>query len=85
MWFYEICPVAWTLRGIISSQLGDVETMIVEPGIFEGTVKEYLKVSLGLGSGPWTIVSSALALICFSLLFFGVFATSVKLINFQKR
>ncbi|GAY38373.1 hypothetical protein CUMW_036200 [Citrus unshiu] len=50
IWFYYISPVAWTLRGIISSQLGDVETMIVEP-TFRGTVKEYLKESLGYGPG----------------------------------
>ncbi|CAL1368939.1 unnamed protein product [Linum trigynum] len=27
-WYYYICPTAWTLQGIISSQLGDVETMV---------------------------------------------------------
>ncbi|KAK7843637.1 abc transporter g family member 31 [Quercus suber] len=50
IWFYYICPVSWTLRGIISSQLGDVETKIVGAG-FEGTVKEYLEASLGFGPG----------------------------------
>lgn len=82
LWFYYICPIAWTLRGIISSQLGDVETKIVEPG-FEGTVKEYLEVSLGFG--PGMIGISALVLFGFSCLFFGVFAVSVKVLNFQRR
>ncbi|KAL9334049.1 hypothetical protein Peur_074188 [Populus x canadensis] len=30
IWFYHVCPIAWNLRGIITSQLGDVETIIVE-------------------------------------------------------
>ncbi|KAM3362775.1 hypothetical protein P3S68_017629 [Capsicum galapagoense] len=82
IWFYCINPVAWTLRGIISSQLGDVETRITGPG-FNGTVKEYLEVSLGFGPGK--IWWSAVILAGFGLLFFSVFAASVKLLNFQKR
>ncbi|TMW95972.1 hypothetical protein EJD97_008115 [Solanum chilense] len=82
IWFYYISPVAWTLRGIISSQLGDVEEIITGPG-FQGTVKEYLEVSLGFGPG-W-IGWSALILVGFCLLFFTVFALSVKVLNFQKR
>lgn len=74
--------MAWTLRGIISSQLGDVEEIITGTG-FQGTVKEYLEVSLGFGPG-W-IGWSALILIGFCLLFFTVFALSVKVLNFQKR
>ncbi|KAL5580752.1 hypothetical protein UlMin_013194 [Ulmus minor] len=82
IWFYYICPVAWTLRGIISSQLGDVETKIVGPG-FEGTVKEYLEVSLGYG--PGMIGVSVAVLIGFILVFFMSFAVSVKVLNFQRR
>ncbi|RWR92141.1 ABC transporter-like protein [Cinnamomum micranthum f. kanehirae] len=82
IWFYYICPVAWTLRGIISSQLGDVETQIVGPG-FEGSVKEYLEVSLGYG--PGMIGVSVAVLVGFSLLFFSVYAASIKVLNFQKR
>ncbi|PQP96196.1 ABC transporter G family member 31 [Prunus yedoensis var. nudiflora] len=81
IWFYYICPVAWTLRGIITSQLGDVETKM--EGTFQGTVKEYLEVSLGYG--PGMIGVSAAVLVGFCILFFGVFAFSVKLLNFQKR
>jgi len=87
IWFYYICPVQWTLRGIITSQLGDVETKIVGPG-FEGTVKEYLSVTLGYDqkiNGISSVVLSVIVLIAFILLFFGSFAASVKLLNFQKR
>ncbi|KAK4606103.1 hypothetical protein RGQ29_000394 [Quercus rubra] len=82
LWSYYICPIAWTLRGIISSQLGDVETKIVGDG-FEGTVKEYLDYSLGYG--PGMVGVSVAVLIGFCLLFYMVFAISVKVLNFQKR
>nr|DAD28487.1 TPA_asm: hypothetical protein HUJ06_029955 [Nelumbo nucifera] len=82
IWFHYICPVAWTLRGIISSQLGDVETYIVGSG-FEGSVKDYLEVSLGYSSGM--IGVSAAVLIGFCIFFFLVYACSVKFLNFQRR
>ncbi|KAL3530879.1 hypothetical protein ACH5RR_010201 [Cinchona calisaya] len=82
LWYYYICPIAWTLRGIISSQLGDVETKIIGPG-FEGSVKEYIDVTFGYG--PGMIGVSVAVLVGFSILFFGVFAISVKVLNFQKR
>ena len=82
IWFYYISPVAWTLRGIITSQLGDVETIIVGPG-FKGSVKEYLESSLGYG--PGMVGVSVAVLIAFILVFFSVFALSVKVINFQRR
>ncbi|XP_027174773.1 ABC transporter G family member 31 [Coffea eugenioides] len=82
IWFYYICPIAWTLRGIITSQLGDVETKIVGPG-FEGSVKEYIEVTFGYGPGMTGV--SVAVLLGFSVLFFGIFAISVKVLNFQKR
>ncbi|VFQ91364.1 unnamed protein product [Cuscuta campestris] len=82
IWFYYISPVAWSLRGIISSQLGDVETLVAGPG-YEGTVKEYLRISLGYG--PGMVGWSALVLVGFSIVFFSVFAASVKYLNFQRR
>ncbi|KMT19204.1 hypothetical protein BVRB_1g015960 [Beta vulgaris subsp. vulgaris] len=82
IWFYYICPVAWTLRGIISSQLGDVETIIVGEG-FKGSVKKYLDLNYGFGSGM--IGVSAVVLIGFNLLFFCAFLASIRFLNFQKR
>ncbi|KAI3954477.1 hypothetical protein MKW92_053462 [Papaver armeniacum] len=82
LWFYYICPVAWTLRGIITSQLGDVEDHIVGAG-FDGTVREYIQKNLGYG--PGMIGVSAVVLLCFSLFFFGIFAISIKILNFQRR
>ncbi|XP_020113539.1 ABC transporter G family member 51 [Ananas comosus] len=82
IWFYYVCPVAWTLRGIITSQLGDVETRLLGPG-FDGTVKEYLQHYLGFESGMTGV--TILVLAGFSLFFFSVYAASIKYINYQKR
>ncbi|KAL5806630.1 hypothetical protein ACOSQ4_029363 [Xanthoceras sorbifolium] len=82
VWFYYICPVAWTLKGVITSQLGDVEIIIEHPE-FKGTVKEYLDVNLGYG--PGMVGVSAAVLITFCIFFFGIFAFSIKYLNFQKR
>lgn len=82
IWFYYICPVAWTLRGIITSQLGDVQARIVGPG-FDGTVQEFLEESLGFQQGMAGVTVAVL--IGFSLFFFAVYATSIKVLNFQRR
>ncbi|XP_010414331.1 PREDICTED: ABC transporter G family member 31 [Camelina sativa] len=82
IWFYYICPVAWTLQGVILSQLGDVESIIDEP-TFHGTVKEFIE--LYFGYKPDMIGVSAAVLVCFCALFFSCFALSIKYLNFQRR
>ncbi|KAK4780230.1 hypothetical protein SAY87_016336 [Trapa incisa] len=82
IWFYYICPIAWTLRGIITSQLGDVDTKLVGLG-FETSVKGYIESHFGYESGM--IGVSVAVLIGFNLLFFLIFAVSIKALNFQRR
>ncbi|CAI0544493.1 unnamed protein product, partial [Linum tenue] len=81
-WFYYLCPISWTLQGIISSQLGNLESMITGPG-FELTIKEYLKSNFDYG--PEKVGISVAALIAFCFVFFATFAVSLKVLNFQKR
>ncbi|CAO2840837.1 unnamed protein product [Amaranthus hypochondriacus] len=82
IWFYYICPVAWTLQGIISSQLGDVETIIEGDG-FKGSIKEYVDLQYGYGSRMIGI--SAAICIGFAFLFASTFIGSIRFLNFQKR
>ncbi|CAI9303082.1 unnamed protein product [Lactuca saligna] len=35
IWFYYLCPITWTLQGLIGSQLADVEEPIIGPGGFQ--------------------------------------------------
>ncbi|KAM2372267.1 hypothetical protein ACFX1X_047013 [Malus domestica] len=37
VWYYWICPVAWTVYGLIVSQYRDIEETITAPGITPGT------------------------------------------------
>ena len=67
---------------MITSQLGDVTDITIGSG-FKGPVNKYLHDQLGFG--PGMIGVSAVVLIGFCLLFFSVFAVSVKILNFQKR
>ncbi|XP_073062087.1 ABC transporter G family member 31 isoform X2 [Primulina eburnea] len=82
IWFYYVCPIAWTLRGIITSQLGDVETLVIGPG-FEGSVKDFIEARFGYGPGMFGV--TVVVLVGFILFFFSVFAISLKVLNFQKR
>ncbi|KAK9152797.1 hypothetical protein Sjap_000277 [Stephania japonica] len=82
IWFYYICPLSWSLRGIITSQLGDLEDHIVGPE-FNGTIKEYIEENLGYKSGMVGV--SAVVLIAFCVLFFTVYGVSIRILNFQKR
>ncbi|RHN67618.1 putative iron-chelate-transporting ATPase [Medicago truncatula] len=87
LWFHYLCPLSWTLRGILTSQFGDVEDIIEGPG-FKGSVKQYLSVSLGYDetiNGVSSVLISAIVLVFFTMLFFGCFAFSVKVFNFQRR
>ncbi|KAK9150152.1 hypothetical protein Syun_008461 [Stephania yunnanensis] len=75
IWFYYICPLSWSLRGIITSQLGDLEDHIEGPD-FNGTIKEYIEENLGYKSGMVGV--SAVVLIAFSVLFFTVYGISIR-------
>lgn len=82
IWFYYICPFAWTLNGIISSQLGDVDSELNDAN-FHGSVKDFIKSYLGYHHDQ--IGMCVGILVAFSALFFGVFAVSIKVLNFQRR
>ena len=43
-WYYWICPVSWTLYGMITSQFGDVEDMLTDRNV---TAVQYLDYFYG--------------------------------------
>ena len=43
-WYYWICPVSWTLYGMITSQFGDVEEMLTDRNV---TMVQYLDYFYG--------------------------------------
>ncbi|MBA0774776.1 hypothetical protein Gotri_009963, partial [Gossypium trilobum] len=51
VWYYWICPVAWTVYGLIVSQYGDIVDTIKAPGISpDPMVKDYIKDQYGYDS-----------------------------------
>ncbi|CAI5942986.1 unnamed protein product [Closterium sp. NIES-65] len=83
-WFYYINPIAWSLYGLITSQLGNVQDLLTIPGYpVKVTVQQFLDLYLGYQE-QWVGYAS-LILVAFSALFFVVFAVALKVINFQKR
>lgn len=78
-WYFWVCPVSWTLYGLVASQFGDVKDKL-ESG---ESVEEFLRSYFGYRHDFVGIV--AIVLVGFSLLFGLIFAFSIKALNFQKR
>ncbi|KAL2643201.1 hypothetical protein R1flu_010788 [Riccia fluitans] len=83
VWYYWLSPVAWTLYGLISSQLGDVKTTITQAGGVTVTVEEFIESYFGYNH-DWLGYIAA-GLIAFGLVFWGIFVFSIKFLHFQKR
>ena len=84
VWYYWICPVAWTLYGLITSQLGNVETPFYAAGFgAQIAVKDFITSYLGY---KYDWLGNVVA-VCFGFMavFWLVFAFSIKYLNFQTR
>ncbi|XP_057464053.1 pleiotropic drug resistance protein 2-like [Actinidia eriantha] len=82
-WYYWASPVAWTIYGLVTSQLGDNMEPVEIPGAGAIPVKVYLEKYFGYDYDFLGVV--ALAHIGWVLLFFFVFAYGIKFFNFQNR
>ncbi|KAI4381898.1 hypothetical protein MLD38_007920 [Melastoma candidum] len=84
IWYYWICPVAWTVYGLIISQYGDDEGTINVPGMSTPpTIKWYIEHHYGYETsfmGPVAVV-----LVSFGCLFALLYAYCIKHLNFQMR
>ncbi|CAK9229936.1 unnamed protein product [Sphagnum troendelagicum] len=82
-WYYYISPVAWTIYGLVASQLGDIDTNITASGYDKITVKDYLRSYFDFKHSMVGVCAAVL--IGFICLFWLVFASTIKFINFQRR
>ncbi|XP_057978064.1 ABC transporter G family member 29-like [Malania oleifera] len=84
IWYYWICPVAWTVYGLIVSQYGDIEETIKVPGIVpDPTIKWYVEHHFGYSSDFMAPV--AVVLVAFTAFFAFMYAYCIKALNFQTR
>ncbi|GLT88770.1 hypothetical protein SLE2022_067810 [Rubroshorea leprosula] len=81
-WYYSASPVAWTIYGLVTSQVGDKLDKVYVPGEEFVEIKTYLKNSLGFDH--YFLVPVVVAHIGWVLFFF-VFAYGIKFLNFQRR
>ncbi|KAH7427104.1 hypothetical protein KP509_10G030800 [Ceratopteris richardii] len=86
-WYYWLCPTAWTVNGLITSQYSDVhkEIDVTMPNGDMGSqqVSAYLKTTFGFDSNFLGTV--AVVLIVFPVFFALVFTLCVRSLNFQRR
>ncbi|KAF9690091.1 hypothetical protein SADUNF_Sadunf01G0159800 [Salix dunnii] len=84
VWYYWICPVAWTVYGLIVSQYGDVMDTIKVPGRdVDPQIKVYIQEYFGYD--PDFMGQVAAVLISFTVFFAVLFAFCIRTMNFQTR
>lgn len=81
-WYYYICPVAWSLYGLVVSQFGDIQDILTDDPE-NLTVEEFIKSYFGFHHDFLGEVAVIVA--GFAVLFAFIFAFSVRTFNFQKR
>eukprot|EP00250_Pteridium_aquilinum_P014948 c22298_g1_i1 orf=828-5267(+) len=83
-WYYWGNPVSWTLYGLITSQLGDLDNLTIEvAGSGRLTVPQYLQTFMGYRHDFLGTVAGVQ--VGFVILFAVVFAFCIRTFNFQKR
>ncbi|KAL4625244.1 hypothetical protein ACB092_05G011200 [Castanea dentata] len=80
-WYYWACPVAWTLYGLVVSQFGDIEELMIDGN--NESVKEFVKSYFGYKHDFLGVVAVVVAGV--AVLFAFIFAVSIKIFNFQRR
>ncbi|KAL8113806.1 hypothetical protein AgCh_020916 [Apium graveolens] len=84
LWYYYICPVAWTVNGLIVSQFGNVEDTIKVPGVTpDPTIKSYMEAQFGYD--PDFMVPVATIIVGFTVFFACMYAFCLRTLNFQTR
>ncbi|XP_050234078.1 ABC transporter G family member 29-like [Mercurialis annua] len=84
VWYYWMCPLAWTVYGLIVSQYHDVEDRIKVPGVsVDPTIKEYIQDHYGYD--PDFMGPVAVVLVGFCFFFAFIYAYAIKTLNFQTR
>jgi hypothetical protein len=84
IWYYWICPVAWTLYGLVISQFGDINDPVLGTGsIVPPSVKDYINSFFGYKYSFLSTVAGVLVM--WPVFFATVFVFAIKYLNFQTR
>nr|CAB3468176.1 unnamed protein product [Digitaria exilis] len=83
IWYYWICPMAWTVYGLIATQYGDLEETITVPGQDPQRISYYVTHHFGYHTNFMPVVAPVLVL--FAAFFAFMYAVCIKKLNFQQR
>ncbi|KAK0570618.1 hypothetical protein LWI29_004030 [Acer saccharum] len=78
-WFYWVCPISWTLYGLVATQFGDIEDTLDTGEKVSDFVRDYL------GYDTDFVGVVAVVMVGMTVVFAITFAYSIKAFNFQKR
>ncbi|XP_021298714.1 pleiotropic drug resistance protein 1-like [Herrania umbratica] len=81
-WYYWVCPVSWTLYGLVVSQFGDIQDILEDSSNGE-TVEQYLRNAYDFKHDFLGVVAAVI--LGFTVLFGAIFTVSIKVFNFQRR
>ncbi|KAF7110196.1 hypothetical protein CFC21_110338 [Triticum aestivum] len=79
-WYSWVCPVSWTLYGLVASQFGDLTEPLQDSGV---PINAFLKSFFGFEHDFLGVVAVVTA--GFAVLFAVAFGLSIKVLNFQRR
>ncbi|PKA53837.1 Putative pleiotropic drug resistance protein 7 [Apostasia shenzhenica] len=79
-WYFWVCPVYWTLYGLIASQYGDVDELMEDSQL---PVKIFIEDFFGYKHDFLGVVAAVE--IALPILFASIFAFAIQKFNFQKR
>ncbi|XP_037466688.1 ABC transporter G family member 44 isoform X1 [Triticum dicoccoides] len=79
-WYSWVCPVSWTLYGLVASQFGDLMEPLQDSGV---PIDAFLKSFFGFQHDFLGVVAVVTA--GFAVLFAVAFGLSIKVLNFQRR
>ncbi|XP_009628925.1 pleiotropic drug resistance protein 2-like [Nicotiana tomentosiformis] len=82
-WYYWASPVAWTIYGLVTSQVGDKNNLVEIPGGGEVPLKLYLKENFGFEYDFLGVVAAMH--VVWAVFFCFIFAYAIKFLNFQRR
>ena len=78
-WYCWVCPVAWTLYGLVVSQFGDVMTPMDDGVLVKDFIEDYFDFKHSWLGYVATVV------VAFAVLFVFLFGLAITKLNFQKR
>lgn len=82
-WLYWVNPAAWTLYGLMFSQLGDLDKPIHVPGNLDQPINVFVQDLFGFQDNDFTIIVALHFGVI--VLFLFVFGFSIEKLNFQIR